>query len=49
MKPIELAKNIWDYAKTLKRTKEKDPHYSSVPLNNYPGILSMFAGIQAAA
>lgn len=49
MQPIVLAKKIWKYAKTLKGTKEKDPHYTSAPLNNYPGILSMFAGIQAAA
>lgn len=49
MKPIELAKNLWDYAKILSGTKEKDPHYTSAPLHNYPGILSMFAGIQAAA
>ena len=49
MKPIELAKIIWDYAKTLKGTMEKDPHYSSAPLHHYPGILTMFAGIQAAA
>lgn len=49
MQPIELAKNIWDYAKTLKGTKEKDPHYTSAPLHHYPGILSMFAGMQAAA
>ena len=49
MKPLILAKKIWDYASTLTGTKEKDPHYTSNPLRNYPGILSMFAGIQAAA
>jgi len=49
MKPIELAKKLWDYATTLKGTIEKDPHYTSSPLFHYPGILSMFAGIQAAA
>ena len=49
MKPIELAKKIWDYASTLTGTKEKDPHYTSNPLRNYPGILSMSAGIQAAS
>ena len=49
MKPIELSKNLWDYAKSLKGIKEKDPHFTSSPLHHYPGILSMFAGIQAAA
>ena len=49
MKPIELAKKVWDYAAALTPTTEKDPHYTSAPLYHYPGILSMFAGIQAAA
>jgi len=49
MKPIELAKNLWDYATNLTYTKQKDPHFGSAPLYNYPGILSIFAGIQAAA
>ena len=49
MKPIVLAKQVWDYAVTLKGTKEKGPQYTTAPLHHYQGILSMFAGIQAAA
>ena len=49
MKPIELAKDIWNYATTLKGTKEKIPNYTSAPLHHYPDILTMFAGIQAAS
>jgi len=48
MKPTELAKKIWQYGASLAKTKEGDPHYSSTPLRHYPGILTMFAGIQAA-
>ena len=49
MKPLELAKKIWDYAKTIGVPEGKDPRHTSSPLHHYPGILSMFAGIQAAA
>ena len=48
MKPIEMAKNVWDYAVNLVPTQGKIPGHGAAPLHNYPGILSMFAGIQAA-
>ena len=48
MRPIEIAKNVWNYATTLKGRKEKDPHYTSHPMYHYEGMLTMFAGIQAA-
>lgn len=49
MRPLELAKEVWVYAAKLAGRKEKLPHYTSTPLRHYPGILTMFAGIQAAA
>lgn len=49
MKTMELARNVWNYATKLSGTKESDPHYTSAPMHHYPGILSMFAGAQAAA
>ena len=49
MKPIELAKEIWDYAVELEPAEGKIPGHAAAPLRGYPGILSIFAGIQAAA
>lgn len=49
MKPIELAKKIWDYAVELKPVQGKIPGHAAAPLNGYPGILLLFAGIQAVA
>ena len=49
MKPIELAKKLWDYAVELKPMEGKIPGHAAAPLRCYPGILSLFAGVQAAA
>ena len=48
MKPIELAKKIWDYAASIDPKTQKEPQYTRAPLYHYQGMLTMFAGIQAA-
>ena len=49
MRPIELAKKIWDYAASITPVTQKEPQYTRAPLRHYQGILTMFAGTQAAA
>ena len=49
MKPTELAKKLWNCAENLAHTNVGLPSNVSTPLRHYPGILTMFAGIQAAA
>ena len=46
MKPIILAKKVWDHAVDIS-TRIKATYYTT-PLFDYPGILTMFAGAQAA-
>ena len=48
MKPIILAKKIWNYAVELHQSIGTATSYGVAPLFSYPGILTMFAGVQAA-
>jgi len=48
MKPIILAKKVWDHAVEVSEKIGTAANYYTTPLFNYPGILTMFAGAQAA-
>ena len=48
MNTIQLAKNIWKRATTLKGPGQIPPYFTTSPMYHYQGILTMFAGAQAA-
>lgn len=43
-----MAKKVWDKAVEISKEIGASAHYTTTPLFNYPGILTMFAGAQAA-
>ena len=48
MKPLFVAKKVWERAVEISERMGKGATYEATPLYNYPGILTMFAGAQAA-
>jgi len=48
MKPIIMAKNVWKHAVEVSNKATIKPTQASTPLTHYPGMLTMFAGSQAA-
>ena len=48
MKPMIMAKKIWDHAVEVSEKIGAAANYYTTPLFNYPGILTMWAGAQAA-
>lgn len=48
MKPMIIAKGLWDKCVEIQNNLGAVTSYGQVPLRNYPGILTMFAAAQAA-
>lgn len=48
MKPSIIAKKIWDKCMNIQNSIGAHMFYDAAPLYSYPGILTMFAGAQAA-
>lgn len=48
MRPMIMAKKVWEHAVEVSTKMGAAATYSTTPLFNYPGILTMFAGAQAA-
>lgn len=48
MKPMIIAKKLWDKCVEIQNGLGTNTSYGAAPLYSYPGILTMFAGVQAA-
>lgn len=48
MKPMIIAKKLWDKCVEIQNEIGVNASYGAAPLYSYPGILTMFAGAQAA-
>ena len=48
MKPIDVAKKLWEKCVEIQDSLGTNISYGPAPLYSYPGILTMFAAVQAA-
>ena len=48
MKPIIIAERLWDKCVEIQDSLGTNTSYGAAPLYSYPGVLTMFAGVQAA-
>ena len=48
MRPLIIARHLWDKCVEIQDSLGTNTSYGAAPLYSYPGILTMFAGVQAA-